>query len=114
MRKIVLLLIAAVAAGMGYLFMQPVCAGGAVVRDEAQCRATAGFDAAFCRDAFGKAPAIARASGPSYSQRNDCDTQWPVCAEHAGGWGPRPAAWCLVRDRAGLAKRIEPQYDKRG
>ncbi len=114
MKNLVFLFIAAVSAVMGFLFLQPVCAGGLVVRDEAQCRATAGFDATFCRDAFGRATEIARGSGPSYSQRNDCDAQWPACVEHAGGWGPKPSAWCLVRDGAGMAKRIEPQYDRRG
>jgi hypothetical protein len=114
MRNLILLFIGASTAFMAYLFLQPVCAGGSIVRDEAQCRITAGFDAAFCRDAFMKTPAIARVSGPSYAQRGDCDVNWPVCVDHASGWGPKPVAWCLARDGAAMAKRIEPQYDRRG
>lgn len=114
MRNLIFLLVGLAGAFMAYMFARPACAGGALARDEAQCRTIAGFDAAFCRDAFARAPAIARVSGPSYPERADCDNQWPVCVEHAGGWGPKPASWCLAREGAGMARRIEPQYDRRG
>jgi len=114
MRNLVFLFIGAVSAFMAYRALQPACAGGALVRDEAACREVAGFDSGFCRDAFERAPAIARVSGPAFAERGDCDTQWGVCVDHAGGWGPKPAAWCLAREGGGLATRIVPQYDRRG
>jgi uncharacterized protein YgiB involved in biofilm formation len=113
MRFVVLAFIAMAAIFMAYQFFQPTCPGGALVRDEADCRSVRDFDVAFCRDAFARAPAIARVSGPSYPQRGDCDTQWAVCVDHAGGWGPRPSGWCLARAGTGMAKRIEPQYADR-
>jgi hypothetical protein len=116
MRNLVLTFIAAVAGFMAWLFFQPACAGGAVVRDEAACRAVSGFDAAFCRDVFSRTAKIAAEAGPAYTREAECRDLWPVCEPHGPGglqWGARPASWCIVRSGA-TATRIEPQYDRRG
>ena len=113
MRNAFIVLAALAAAVMVFLYLQPVCPGGTIVRDEEACQAAAGFDVVFCREAFARAPGIARVSGPSYPRRGDCDNAWPLCVDHAGGWGPQPSSWCLARTGSGFATRVEPQYDNR-
>jgi hypothetical protein len=114
MRNIIFLLITGIAGFMAWLWLQPVCAGGALVKDEAACRATAGFDAAFCRDVFSRTAGIAE-KGATYSSRDACLDEFPNCDSAPGAqrWYARPASWCVVRSGA-VASRIEPQYEKRG
>ena len=85
---------------------------GVVVKDEAGCRAVAGFDAAFCRAAFARATEIAARA--AYPTRDACLNDFPVCDVTPGAsrWHARPAAWCVAR--AAGESRIEPQYDRRG
>ena len=116
LRNISFLFIFAIAAFIGWMWFQPVCAGGAIVKDEAACRAAAGFDAAFCRDVFSRTAKIAFEVGPSYVSEQECRDKWPVCDPHAPAgfqWGARPSSWCVVRAAGGPA-RIDPQYDVRG
>ena len=112
MRLVVLALIAAGAAVMGWLWLQPVCAGGHVIANSADCARM--FDAGFCRDAFSRMPAIAARSGTSYVNETECRDAWPICDKREPqGFGPRPSHWCLVRAADGSAARIEPQYNNR-
>lgn len=113
MRNIAFLFIWGIAAFIAWSWFQPVCPGGAVVRDEAACRAAPGFDAAFCRGIFARTAKIASENGPAFASQSECTDRWPVCEPHGPGnmqWGARPAAWCLARS----PERIEPQYDRRG
>ncbi len=112
-------IVIAIAALLSAVFMavtwyQPVCEGGRVVASEGECRAVPIFDAAFCRKAWALTDGIARRSGMSYPTRTECDDSWPVCIEHEpGGYGPKPAGWCLVRGPNGEAARIDPQYERK-
>ena len=115
MRNVIFLFIAGIAGLMGYMWVQPVCDGGSIVKDEAACRGVIGFDVAFCRDVFSRTAKIASEVGPAYANEMACREKWPVCDPHGPGamqWGVRPAAWCVVR-AGGSVGRIEPQYDAR-
>ena len=114
MRGVVFLFIAGVAGFMAYMWFQPACPGGVIVKDEAGCRSAQGFDAAFCRAAFAKAPAIARSSGPAYASQTECLERWRACDPHEPArmqWGARAASWCVAREASGEA-RLTPQYER--
>ena len=112
MRGLVLGLIAALAAAMAWLWLQPVCAGGQVVANEADCRQH--FSNGFCRTAFSRTAAIAARSGSVYTTDMECRENWPVCdSREPIGFGPRPSHWCLVKAADDTPARIEPQYNNR-
>ena len=103
----------AVAAFMGWQALQPQCPRGAMVADEASCRAN--FDADFCRQALPAAQRTARISGETFKTQSACLEQWPVCVERSdvSAWAPKPASWCMARAPDGGIARIEPVYSKR-
>ena len=109
----VLAFILAIAAFMGWAFIQPECAGGAVIADEAACRAN--FDAPFCLQALPEAQRVARRSGETFKTQSACLEQWPVCLERSDvpAWAPRPASFCVARAPDGGIARIEPVYSRR-
>lgn len=113
MRALVIACIAAVTGVMAYLWLQPVCKDGHVVRDEAACVKAAGFDAVFCRKAFARTKDIASWSGTSYPTLFECNQRWPKCMERGkvGEAVPVPTSWCLVRSPSGDVARLAPQYD---
>lgn len=115
MRVIVIGFIAAVCGVMAYFWFQPVCEGGSVVADEAACVRTAGFDAAFCRQAFSRTTEIAKVSGASYPSLWECNQSWPKCMQRGpvGDAVPVPSSWCIVRSAGGSIARLAPQYDNR-
>lgn len=88
------------------------CVNGTVADSEAACRA-AGLPEKVCREAFARADALARATGPLHNTRGACEVRYPTCLEasHAAGWVPRPAGYCIVADRAtGGVGRLTPVY----
>jgi hypothetical protein len=89
MRWIVFVAIAGVAGFMAWLWLQPACRDGVVVKDEAGCRAVAGFDAAFCRAAFARATEIAARA--AYPTRDACLNDFPVCDVTPGASRAPPA-----------------------
>jgi uncharacterized protein YgiB involved in biofilm formation len=109
----VIVFIVAVAAFMGWKFLQPECPGGSSVGIEEQCRAT--FGATFCAQAWPETERIARRSGATYKTQSECLEQWPVCIERsdAAAWAPRPANFCISRASDGSVGRIEPVYSRR-
>ena len=113
MRFLVFAFIAAIAAFMGWTALQPQCPGGAVVADEAACRAN--FDALFCLQALPEMKRAASRSGQTFQTQSACLEQWPVCVERAdvSAWSPRPAAYCVARAADGGIARIEPVYSRR-
>ncbi len=112
MKVVVFGLIAACAAAMIWLFLQPVCQGGQVVTSAADCART--FSAGICSNAFSQTAAIAARSGPTYTNENECRESWPVCdRREPQGYGPRPSHWCLVEATGGSLARIEPQFNNR-
>ena len=110
---LVIAFIVAVAAFMGWKAMQPQCPGGAVVADEAACRAN--FDALFCLQAMPETQRVAKTSGETFKTQSACQEQWPVCVERAdvSAWAPRPASYCVSRAADGGIARIEPVYSRR-
>jgi hypothetical protein len=115
MRLLVFAFMAAVAGFMGWMWLQPVCNGGAVVADEAACARVAGFDDTFCRAAFRRTEDIARTSGATYPTLWECNQNWPKCMERGptGEAVPVPSGWCIVRGPAGALAKLQPQYDNR-
>lgn len=112
MRALVIGVIGTVALALGWLWFQPVCSGGHVVADEAECRAH--FTDAFCRTALLRSAGVAARSGAVYTNEAECRENWPVCDRREPlGFGPRPSHWCLVRGADGAPARIEPQYNNR-
>ena len=110
--RIVFFCLAALMAGfMAWSWFEPPCEGGAVVASEAECRAVALFDAAFCAKAWGRTEALARTSGPTFQTQTECSDRYPVCIEKdPQGYGPKPGGWCLVRTGSEIA-RIEAKYE---
>ena len=112
MKAVFLLLFGAVAGAMLWLWLQPVCQGGHVVRNEAECSER--FTRDFCRSAFARTGSIAARAGTTYISDADCRQNWPICEPRAPqGFGPRPSHWCLVQAADGSAARIDPQYNDR-
>ncbi len=112
MKVVVFGFVAACAAGMLWLFLQPVCQGGHIVANAAECAQH--FSAGFCNNAFSRTTSIAARSGPTYNSDNECRDSWPVCdRREPQGYGPRPSHWCLVEASGGTAARIEPQFNNR-
>jgi hypothetical protein len=109
----VIAFILAIAAFMGWNALRPECPGGAVLADEAQCRAA--FDAAFCARAMPETIRVARRSGQTFSSQSACLEQWPVCDARSdvSAWAPRPASFCVARAPDGAIGRIEPVYSRR-
>lgn len=112
MRFVVFAVIAGIAGFMAWQWLQPVCAGGVIVANEQACRAAAGFDAVFCRDAMTEAAAVARRSGGTYATQSQCLARYPVCIERSdvAGWAPKPVGYCLRKLSSGAIGPIEPQY----
>ena len=105
--------IVAVAAVMGWLALKPVCPGGAVIADEAACRAN--FDALFCLQALPEMQRVARRSGETFANQSACLEQWPVCIERSdvAAWAPRPESYCVARAPDGAIARVEPIFSRK-
>jgi len=108
--RYVFVFIVAVAAFMGWRWMQPVCSGGVVVADEQQCKAA--FGAEFCARAMPRAQAVAREKGGAYATQAQCLDVHPACIERrdVSAWTGRPASYCLVRGDNGEVARVDPIY----
>ncbi|MCA0401014.1 MAG: hypothetical protein LCH38_09385 [Proteobacteria bacterium] len=116
MRALFLALFALVGAVMGYFMLQSECPGGKAFASEAECRAAAGFDAAFCRAGFALAHRKAIQDYAPFSTQNDCLQAFARCQPHAvvvGGYVPVPEKVCIARDQNGTAKG-EPLYTRIG
>lgn len=103
MKYVFLFAFAAMAAFMGYKFMEGECPGGQVFANAAECRAKAG-DAAFCRDAFAMASRKAREDYSPFPTQDDCLRSFPACEPHArvtSGFVPVPRAFCVARGPRG-------------
>ncbi len=112
MRALVIGIIGAVALTLGWLWLQPVCSGGKVVANEADCREY--FTDGFCRTAFARTAAVAARSGAVYTSEAECRENWPVCDRREPfGFGPRPSHWCLARGADAAPATIEPHYNNR-
>ena len=105
--------IIAVAALMGWRWMQPACSGGVIVADEQQCRAAFGAD--FCARAMPRAHADAREKGGAFATQAQCLDVHPVCIERndVSAWTAKPSSYCLVRGSNGEVARVEPIYSIR-
>lgn len=106
----VIAFIVAVAALMGWRWMQPACSAGVIVADEQQCRAAFGAD--FCAKAMPRARADAREKGGAFATQAQCLDVHPACIERTdvSAWTAKPASYCLVRGGDGAVARIEPIY----
>ena len=111
--RLVLAFIFAIAAFMGWRAMQPACAGGRVIADEATCRTS--FDALFCLQALPQMQRVAKTGGQTFQTQSACLEQWPVCIERSdvSAWAPRPASYCVARAQDGGIARIEAIYARR-
>lgn len=102
-----------IAAGfMAYLFFRGECPGGQVFASEAQCRAAAGFDAAFCRISFAQARRRAYEDASPFSTQDACLRHFPVCEPHhkvVSGYVPVPRGVCVTSGKPG-----EPVFEKIG
>ena len=112
MKIIVLAIITAIAAFMGWVAMKSDCSGGLVMADEAACRAS-GRSGAECADIFRRGLEIARRSGPTFNDRFACNDRFPNCIERSDitGWTARPVSYCVKPGGAGLD--ITPIYSTR-
>ena len=112
MKYVVFGLVLAGTLAMAWLWFQPVCQGGHVVRNEAECAAH--FSVAFCRASFARTASIAARAGSIYNSDTECRDIWPVCDPRVPqGFGPRPSHWCLVEAAGSAPGRIEPSYSRR-
>lgn len=112
MRAIVIGIILAVAGLMGYLFFRGECPGGQVFNTETQCRAAAGFDAAFCRISFAQARRRAYEDASPFSTQDACLRHFPSCEPHhrvVSGYVPVPRGVCVTPGKPG-----EPVFEKIG
>jgi uncharacterized protein YgiB involved in biofilm formation len=112
MKAVILMLFAAVAGVMAYLALRGECPDGEVFASEAECRAAAGFDAAFCRQSFVEARRKAVLDYAPFPNQNDCQLQFPRCEPHqrvVSGFVPVPRGVCVARGREG-----DPVYERYG
>ena len=111
MKSIILILIGAVAAAMGYFAFQGECTSGKVYATEAACRA-GGIAEAFCAVSFTEARRSATLDYAPFPNQSDCQLQFPLCEPHArvvGGFVPVPRGVCVARGEAG-----KPVYERYG
>ena len=115
MRIIPFVIIAAIAAFMGWLWFQPECPGGAIAASEQECVAVPGFDRQFCARAFARPEEAIFRTGNVFATQSDCQLRHAACIEYPGvhGWTPRPTAFCLARDARGGLKTMMPLYGPR-
>lgn len=102
MKFIVFAFIAGVAAFLGWQMLQPVCPGGTVVKSEAECQQTSGFNAAFCRKAFVAARALEN-KGAGYSTTFECQRHYSDCivADHIVGYVGKAKSVCVRKEPSG-------------
>ncbi len=110
MKVIILLFIAGVAGVMGWFFLRGECRGGKVVVSEAQCRQTAGFDAATCAAVFARAESVIRNSHAIYIDRERCLQTYARCIPHpVNGFTPVPEGFCVITS-GGTIQSQTPVY----
>ena len=112
MKTIVIGIIAAIAAAMGYFWFQGECAGK-IYANFAECREN--FSGEFCAIAFTQANTKARNDYPPFPNQGACDRVFPRCMPHAvvvGGFVPVPRSVCTERSAGGPIGT--PIYQKYG
>ena len=111
MRIVVFLLIAGVAAFMGFLALRGECPGGTIVMSEAQCRAASGVSAAACATVFRDADRITRAAATVFSDEQRCLASHDACTRSSvvQGFTPVPAGFCIAVNGDAVTRQ-EPVY----
>ncbi len=107
MKFVVFAVIAGIGAFMLWLFLQPVCSGGVVVSNIAECQQASGFSPGFCQKAFTQARHI-EGNAAGYSTLTDCHQRFSICVEAEGfvGYVPKAKSVCIKKSNAG-----EPTVD---
>lgn len=114
-RGFVFFLIGAIAAAMGWFAWNGECRDGTVFATESGCREAAGFDAAFCREAFKQAHAKATIDYAPFRTQTECLEKFPTCVPHGvitGGFVPTPRGTCVARIAGGISGT--PVYQRLG
>lgn len=115
MKYVAFAIIGAVAALMGWLWFEPECAGGFVVRDVADCSKVPEFGNAFCSRTFERQAEAIRRAGGLFLTRDACLQRHTTCIDlpadgGQAGYAARPAGFCIVRGAEGGLSRMIPVY----
>ena len=111
MRIVVFLLIAGVAAFMGFIALRGECPGGSIVMSEAQCRAASTLGVEACATVFRDAERITRAAPTVFTDEQRCLAGHDACIRSSvvQGYTPVPAGFCVVAS-GNAVTRQEPVY----
>ncbi len=98
MRIVVFLLIAGVAAFMGFIALRGECPGRTIVMSEARCRATATVSAEACATVFRDADRITRTAATVFTDEQRCLASHDACIRSSvvQGFTPVPAGFCIT------------------
>lgn len=114
MKIVAFIIIAGVAAIIGWFAFTPQCPGGAVATGEVECQQILGFDRAFCQMAFARQEDAIRRAGNVFATQQDCNQRHITCIPFPGlhSWTPKPTGFCLVKSKDGALARMEPVYGR--
>jgi uncharacterized protein YgiB involved in biofilm formation len=113
MKYIVIAFILGVAGLIAFLWIRGECPGGRLVTAEDTCRSEQGFEPAFCREVFRRAPTMARTAATVYTDAQACRNDFAECLPHAtntAGFVPRPHGFCVSADSDGRVATMTPVY----
>ena len=107
----VTLIVAGVAAAMGYVWLSGGdCPGGTEIPSERACLA-GGRPAEQCRALLAEANGLLAHSGPVYATREACQDRHTTCQDSraATGFAPRATGFCLM---PGAPARLVPRFGR--